>query len=111
GESRQSLVSPEATSTVAEEHTASSIEGTRPETEEVSKAAAADVAEDNHEPKEQQASSHSPTETRYHRQFERSFRFAQPVNPEGITAKLENGLLSIAVPKAVKFHRSIPISA
>ncbi|KAJ1963537.1 hypothetical protein IWQ62_003182 [Dispira parvispora] len=110
GESRQSPVSPESTSTAAENPIAASAESAKPETEEVSKAAM-DVEEDSHESAKQPASSQTPTETRYHRQFERSFKFAQPVNPEGITAKLENGLLSIAVPKATKSYRPIPIDA
>jgi HSP20 family protein len=37
---------------------------------------------------------------RGHGQFSRSFRFADPVAPEGITATLEAGVLTVVIPKA-----------
>jgi HSP20 family protein len=37
---------------------------------------------------------------RGHGQFARSFRFSQPVNADGITADLADGVLTIVIPKA-----------
>lgn len=44
--------------------------------------------------------------------FSHSFQFPQPVNPDGIEAKLEHGVLTVSVPKkSVTTSRTIKIQA
>jgi HSP20 family protein len=47
---------------------------------------------------------------RGHGSFERTFRFADPVQEDRITADLRDGVLSITVPKAVMPPRRIEVS-
>ena len=42
-------------------------------------------------------------------QFARTFRFASPVDPEGITATLADGVLTIVVPKREASVKQIPV--
>ncbi|KAJ1923759.1 hypothetical protein IWQ60_005673 [Tieghemiomyces parasiticus] len=45
-----------------------------------------------------------------HRRFARRFRFPHGINADDIKARLQDGLLSVTVPKATSVPRTIPIS-
>ncbi|KAJ1983990.1 hypothetical protein H4R34_000950 [Dimargaris verticillata] len=51
-----------------------------------------------------------PTQQQVYRSFERSFTFPDHVDPERITARLDNGLLKITVPKRERVAKTIPIT-
>lgn len=43
-------------------------------------------------------------------QFSRSFRFAVPIDTEGISAELADGVLTVSIPKTVADHRRIDVA-
>lgn len=57
----------------------------------------------------------SPRPERFHRMerahgpVARSFRFGQPIVPEGVSCRFENGWLRVEVPKAAARSRRIPV--
>ncbi|KAJ1971087.1 hypothetical protein H4R35_005473 [Dimargaris xerosporica] len=55
-------------------------------------------------------SSTAPATQQVYRSFERSFTFPDHVDPERITARLDNGLLKIEVPKRERVAKTIPIT-
>lgn len=56
------------------------------------------------------ASRHYHQVERGHGSFERTFRFADPVEQDGISADLRNGVLTITLPKAAQPPRRIQVS-
>ncbi len=58
----------------------------------------------------QSASRHYHQVERGHGSFLRTFQFADPVDQDGITADLHDGVLTVTLPKAATRPRSIEIS-
>ena len=58
----------------------------------------------------QSASRHYHQVERGHGSFERTFRFADPVEEDRITADLRDGVLTITLPKAATPPRRIEVS-
>lgn len=42
--------------------------------------------------------------------YERSFHFEEPVDVENVTARMENGVLELTVPKKAQNSKTIPVS-